>query len=95
MPCIVGTGLRVFGYRDGEQFGNRAPAQMANDYQVSLGKVHAALAYYYENKDAIDHDIREDLRIAKELVEEVGASPRTLYSHLTYLKVSLTSCWHC
>ena len=75
MPCIVGTGLRVLDIVMAMQFGHRAPAQMANDYQVSLGKVHAALAYYYENKDAIDHDIREDLRIAKELVEEGWGKP--------------------
>ena len=75
MPCIVGTGLRVLDIVMAMQFGHRTPAQMANDYQVSLGKVHAALAYYYENKDAIDHDIREDLRIAKELVEEGWGKP--------------------
>ena len=27
---------------------------------ISLGDVHAALAYYYDHRDEIDHQIRED-----------------------------------
>ena len=74
-PCIVGTGLRVIDIVMSMQFGNRSPEQMAEDYQVSLAKVHAALAFYYENKDEIDEDIREDIRIGLELAKEGWGRP--------------------
>ncbi len=65
-PCLVGTGLRVIDIVMAMQFGERSPAQMAADYQVSLAKVHAALAFYYENKDELDEDIRDHIRVSKE-----------------------------
>ena len=80
-PCILGTGLRVIDIVMSMQFGNRSPEQIANDYQVSLGRIHAALAYYYENKEEIDDDIREDIRIGEELVQEgFGKPEKPLFS---------------
>ncbi len=80
-PCILGTGLRVIDIMMSMQFGNRSPEQIANDYQVSLGRIHAALAYYYENKEEIDDDIREDIRIGEELVQEgFGKPEKPLFS---------------
>ncbi len=74
-PCIVGTGLRVIDIIMSMQFGNRTPEQIALDYDISLAKVHAALAYYYENRAEIDDDIREDIRIGLELAEEGWGRP--------------------
>jgi uncharacterized protein (DUF433 family) len=34
---------------------------------ITLGQVHAALAYYYEHRDEIDNDIEEGIRFAEEL----------------------------
>ncbi len=81
-PCIVGTGLRVIDIVMAMKFADRSPAQMAEDYQVSPGKIHAALAYYYENQDEIDDDIREDQRRSKEIAETVLADKHSLYSRL-------------
>ena len=74
-PCIIGTGLRVIDIVMAMQFGNRTPEQMAGDYDISLAQVHAALAYYYENKVEIDDDIREDVRIGLELAKEGWGRP--------------------
>ncbi len=74
-PCIVGTGLRVIDIIMSMQFGNRTPDEIALDYDISLAQVHAALAYYYENKAEIDADIREDIRIGLELAEEGWGRP--------------------
>ncbi len=75
-PCIVGTGLRVLDVVMSMQFGERSPEQIAEDFQVTLGQVHAALAYYYENQDEIDTDIREDIRISREYKEKRIGSRR-------------------
>lgn len=69
-PCIVGTGLRVIDIVMATNFADRRPDQLAQDYDISLAQVHAALAYYYENQAEIDDDIREDIRIGLELAAE-------------------------
>ena len=70
MPCIVGTGLRVLDVVMAMLFGHRTVDELAEDYDLPLAKVHAALAYYYCNKDEIDRDIREDIRCSHEAVRE-------------------------
>ena len=74
-PCIVGTGLRVIDIVMAMDFADRSPDQLAQDYDISLAQVHAALAYYYENKGEIDDDIREDIRIGLELAKEGWGRP--------------------
>ena len=74
-PCIVGTSLRVIDIVMAMQFGERSPEQMAEDYQLSLGQVYAALAYYFEHKKEIDKDIREVIRIGRELAKEGWGKP--------------------
>ena len=81
-PCIVGTGLRVIDIVMAMNFGGRSPEQMADAYQVSLGKIHAALAYYYCNQAEIDADIRESERKSTAIAERVLADKRSLYSRL-------------
>lgn len=84
-PCIVGTGLRVIDVVMAMQFGNRMPDQLAQDYDITLAQVHAALAYYYENKVEIDDDICEDIRIGLELAKEGWGRPeRSLSSRLRH-----------
>ncbi len=69
-PCIVGTGLRVIDIIMAMQYGKRSPQQMAEDYQISLTQVQAALAYYHEHREEIDEDIREDIRLGREYKEK-------------------------
>lgn len=74
-PCIVGTGLRVLDVVMAMIFAERSPDQLAQDFELSMAEVHAALAYYYCNKDEIDEDIREDIRRSDELVNQGFAKP--------------------
>ena len=60
-PCIVGTSLRVIDVVMADLFHQRSPDEIATDYGLSLAAVHAALAYYYEHKEAFDADIRQVL----------------------------------
>lgn len=69
-PCLVGTTLRVSDIVMASIFHNRTPGEIASDYEISLAQVHAALAYYYEHKDELDEDIRQQIRTAKELKEK-------------------------
>lgn len=81
-PCIVGTGLRVMDIVSAMRWNGRSPEQMADDYQITLGQVHAALAYYYCNQAEIDADIRESERKSEAIAEKALADKRSLYSRL-------------
>ena len=81
-PCIVGTSLRVLDIVSAMRWNGRSPEQMADDYQITLGQVHAALAYYYCNQIEIDADIRESERKSKAIAERALADKSSLYSRL-------------
>ena len=83
-PCIVGTDLRVLDIIISKIFSERTPDELARDYDLSMAEVHAALAYYYGNKDEIDADIREDVRRSDELAREgLGAIERPVYEDVS------------
>ncbi len=69
-PCIVGTDLRVLDIVISKIFAERSPDELAQDYDLSMAEVHAALAYYYCNKDEIDSDIRDDFKRSDELARQ-------------------------
>ena len=41
---------------------------------ITLSDVHAALAYYYENREQIDDSIREDEQFAADMRAKAGPS---------------------
>ena len=52
-----------------------SPGEIVSAYpRLTLSDVHAALAYYYENCDQIDADIREGERFVTEMKAQVGPS---------------------
>src|SRR5687767_5877903 len=42
---------------------------------LSLGQIHAALAYYYDHKSDLDSEIEQSLRRAEEIRAAAGESP--------------------
>jgi uncharacterized protein (DUF433 family) len=69
-PCLVGTGLRVTDVVMATLFHQQTPDEIAGDFGVSVASVHAALAYYYEHKSALDADIRQQIETARKLKED-------------------------
>jgi uncharacterized protein (DUF433 family) len=67
-PCIAGTGVavrRVVAW-DNLGFG---PEEIASKIgHVTLAQVHAALAYYYSNRDEIDRDLASEELAEQELL---------------------------
>ncbi len=66
-PCIIDRGFRVKDVVMNMRYGSSSPEKIAEDFDIPLGHIYAALAYYHEHKDEIDEDIRED-----KLFEENG-----------------------
>lgn len=73
-PVIAGTGVMVMRIVNWYKMGF-SPTEIVDKYEhISLAQVHAALAYYHANREAIEHDIAEE---------------ETLYEQLTYAPVAV------
>lgn len=72
-PGIAGGRPRIKGHRIRvqdivvwyERLG-RSADEIATEYALSLGDVYAALAYYYDHRDELEEDIRNDEEFASE-----------------------------
>ncbi|MBA3441806.1 MAG: DUF433 domain-containing protein [Pyrinomonadaceae bacterium] len=42
---------------------------------LTLGQIHSALAYYWDHKEELDHDIEQRLERVEEIRRAVGPSP--------------------
>ena len=79
-PGICGGKARVAGRRITvqnialwhERFGLSAD-EIATEHELSLGDVHAALAYYFDHREEIDRQIREDDAFVQELRKNVSS----------------------
>ena len=80
-PCIAGTGLRVTDIVVAHLFHQRTASEIAADYDISLAQAYAALAYYYQHKQELDADIRQQIKTAREYKEKgVGSRRPSLLS---------------
>lgn len=75
-PGICGGKPRISGHRITVQSiaiwherMEMSPDEIASEYDLSLGDVHAALAYYFDNQAQIDRTIEEEEAFVEELRE--------------------------
>ena len=67
-PVVAGTRIRVWDVYVASELGGLSPDEIVAQYpSISLADVHAALAYYWDNREAID----EQMRLADERVEQL------------------------
>lgn len=67
-PRIAGHRIKVADVAVWHERLGRTPAQIVAEYpQLSLAKVHAALAYYYDHKAEIDADIAAGEAFARQM----------------------------
>ena len=79
-PVIAGTGLRVSDIVAHHLYGDKLSAEeIANQFKLNMGQVHAALAYYYLHQAEIDAEMRRNAEEAQmllaELIKQGKASP--------------------
>src|SRR5258708_40180540 len=65
-PCIAGSRIRV---QDIAVYSNSGwtPATIADELDLTLSQVYAALSYYLDHKEAIDQAIRDADVLASEI----------------------------
>jgi uncharacterized protein (DUF433 family) len=71
-PCIAGTGVTVRRIAGWHNLGLTPEEIVAKVEHLSLAQVHAALAYYYVNRDEIDADIAADEAAVEEIFPAVA-----------------------
>ncbi len=81
-PSVCGGRARIDGHRIQvedvaiwhERMG-MSPDEIVSEYpSITLADIHAALAYYYENRDRIDADIEAAKRYTAEMKQKAGPS---------------------
>lgn len=78
-PYLVGTTLEVAVIAIARTVHSQSAEQIAEDYAISLGQVHAALAYYYEHQAEMDRIIEEQRKLAESMKERrVGSRHKPL-----------------
>jgi uncharacterized protein (DUF433 family) len=71
-PHIIGHRIRVQDIVLLIEQGQSADEIVAGFAQLSLADVYAALAYYHDNRDQIDQDIREDRAFIEQMKTQAG-----------------------
>jgi uncharacterized protein (DUF433 family) len=77
-PHIIGTSVTVADVAIVKIYHGQDADGIADWFGLSLPQVYAALAYYYDHKDAIDADIHAQVRRAEELKANRVGSPHSL-----------------
>ena len=71
-PVIRGTGLCVSDIVAWHLYGDKlSPEQIADQWQLPIGKIHAALAYYYLHQIEIDEEMRNSAEDARRILAEL------------------------
>lgn len=70
-PVITGTTIRVSDLVASHIFRGFSPEELTVQFNLSLGEVYAALAYYYMHKAEIDQQMRDDATQAETLINEL------------------------
>lgn len=69
-PCIAGTGISVHRIAILHNLGH-SPEEITRKYEhLTTAGVHAALAYYFANKQEVDAEIADDEADAKRIESE-------------------------
>jgi len=71
-----GTTLRVSDLAAYHTLAGLSPEQLSVQFDLDLGRVHAALSYYYQNKSAIDAEIRANAEQAEVWRQRLEAQGR-------------------
>lgn len=83
-PVVAGTGLTVMNIVLTHTTGDHLSAEeIAQHYDLSLGQVYAALAYYHLHQAELDEALRHEMEELDELVRELEKQGKLTRIELT------------
>lgn len=77
-PIIAGTRLRISDLAASHIYRGLSPEELAVNFALDMGQVHAALAYYFQHKVEIDAQMRADAEKAQKLLDEFEAQGKLI-----------------
>jgi uncharacterized protein (DUF433 family) len=77
VPLIAGTTMKVIELVLEQQGSGWSPEELHENFPyLSLGKIHSALAYYWDHREALERDIAARLAFVDELRAKNPTPPR-------------------
>jgi uncharacterized protein (DUF433 family) len=77
-PIIAGTSIRVVDVVASHIYRGLTAEELATNFALDMGQVHAALAYYYQHKSELDSRMRKDTADAEQLLADYGAKVKLI-----------------
>lgn len=75
IPIIEGTSMKVVELITSVKAYGWRPQELLENYpHLTLGKIHSALAYYWDHQGEIDADLEQRQRYVENLYQEAGQS---------------------
>lgn len=76
IPVIAGTTMKVVELVMAQIAYGWSPEELQFQHPyLTMSQIHSALAYYWDNKEELDADIKQREEYAKNLRQEAGESP--------------------
>jgi uncharacterized protein (DUF433 family) len=76
VPVIAGTTMKVIELVLSHQAYGWSAEELHFQYPyLTMGQIHSALDYYWDNKAALDEDIKQRPERAEQIERELGPSP--------------------
>ena len=69
-PHIAGHRIAVSHVAVWTNYHHVSPAEIAEQFHLTLGEVHSALAYCYDHKDEMDREIADAVQHAEEMARQ-------------------------
>ena len=74
-PCIAGTRIRVWDIHVWHNLRGQSPEQIVAEFpQLSLADVYAALAYYFDHREEIQRQAKQDEEFVAQLKQAQGVT---------------------
>ena len=75
-PCVAGTRIRVWDIYVHHELRGMTPDEIVAHYpELSLADVHAAMAYYWDNREGIDKQMKDADEFVDQLKAATGPGP--------------------
>jgi uncharacterized protein (DUF433 family) len=77
-PCIAGTRIRVWDIHVWHNLQGQSPEEIVAEFsQLSVADVHAALAFYHDNRDALETQNRQAEERVQRLIPQFPSKLRS------------------
>jgi uncharacterized protein (DUF433 family) len=77
-PIVAGTNVRVSDVIASYLYRGLAAEELAVNFALDMGQVHAVLAYYYQHKSDMDAQMRNEAAEAEKLLTEFEAEGKLI-----------------